>query len=203
MSKEEIVSWIQKLMTLEFWEQALDAFQALGPFVPIMLAALESLIPPLPLVAIVTLNIAGHGPFLGFLYSWLGTCLGCTFMFYFYRKVLRHLVVFFARKHDKIRKAQEWVGGIRQSTLFLLAVLPFTPSSFLNFAFGVSNYSPKQYLFTMYLAKVIMIGSLALFGQSLVNAMHNPVYIVLAVAVVAALYILSLRVSRRHHIDKV
>ncbi|MDO4285863.1 MAG: VTT domain-containing protein [Eubacteriales bacterium] len=203
MAKEELVAWIQRLMTLEFWEQALDAFQALGPVVPIALAALESIIPPLPLVAIVTLNIAGHGAILGFLYSWVGTCLGCTIVFFFYRKVLKHLVGYFAQKHEKIKRAQEWVGGIRPSTLFLLAVLPFTPSSFLNFAFGVSEFSAKRYLLTMYLAKSIMIGSLALFGQSMVSALENPVYIILAVAVVAALYVLSLRVSKRHHVEGV
>lgn len=83
MTKADLLLLIQQLTSLDFWEKALDSFQALGPVVPVVLAALESIIPPLPLVAIVTLNIAGHGAILGFLYSWIGTCLGCTIMFFF------------------------------------------------------------------------------------------------------------------------
>lgn len=202
MTKAELVLLMQQLTSLDFWEKALDSFQALGPVVPIVLAALESIIPPLPLVAIVTLNIAGHGALLGFLYSWLGTCLGCTVMFFFYRKVFSKLVGNLARRHEKVKKAQDWVAGIRPSTLFLLAVLPFTPSSFLNFAFGVSNCSAKVYLRTMYIAKLIMIAALAAFGQSMVNALHQPVYILLSVALIGGLYILSLKVTKRSHVNE-
>ncbi len=202
MTKAELLLLIQQMTTLDFWEKALDSFQALGPIVPIVLAALESIIPPLPLVAIVTLNIAGHGAFLGFLYSWIGTCLGCTIMFFFYRKIFSKLVGNLAKRHEKIKKAQDWVAGIRPSTLFLLAILPFTPSSFLNFAFGVSHCTAGVYLRTMYVAKLLMIGALAVFGQSMVNALHDPVYIILSVALIGGLYFLSLKVTKRSHVNE-
>ena len=63
---------LRQLGTLEFWETLLDSFGNLGPIAPIMLAMVESFFPPLPLIAIVALNVAAHGGILGFLYSWAG-----------------------------------------------------------------------------------------------------------------------------------
>ena len=45
-------TWFHQLGQLEFWEGLLAGFEDLGPLVPILLAAVESFFPPLPLVAI-------------------------------------------------------------------------------------------------------------------------------------------------------
>lgn len=71
-------TWFHQLGQLEFWEGLLTGFEDLGPLVPILLAAVESFFPPLPLVAIVALNVAAHGGVLGFLYSWMGVAAGGT-----------------------------------------------------------------------------------------------------------------------------
>lgn len=72
-------TWFHQLGQLEFWEGLLTGFEDLGPLVPILLAAVESFFPPLPLVAIVALNVAAHGGVLGFLYSWMGVATGGTY----------------------------------------------------------------------------------------------------------------------------
>ena len=65
-----LMGWVHQLGTLEYWEALLAGFEGLGPLVPILLAMVESFFPPLPLIAIVALNVAAHGGLLGFLYSW-------------------------------------------------------------------------------------------------------------------------------------
>ena len=193
-----LISFVHQLGTLEFWQTLLDSFGDLGPLAPIFLAMVESFFPPLPLIAIVALNVAAHGGLFGFVYSWVGVMLGGTLMFLFWRRVLKQFFWKFASRSQKLEKAEQWVSRFDVSSLFLLSVLPFTPSSFMHFAFGISDFDEKRYLITMLLGKGVMVAMMALFGQSLVSSMKNPVYLVLAVVIWGAMYWGSKRFCKKH-----
>ena len=193
-----LISFVHQLGTLEFWQTLLDSFGDLGPLAPIFLAMVESFFPPLPLIAIVALNVAAHGGLFGFVYSWVGVMLGGTLMFLFWRRVLKQFFWKFASRSQKLEKAEQWVNRFDVSSLFMLSVLPFTPSSFMHFAFGISDFDEKRYLITMLLGKGVMVAMMALFGQSLVSSMKNPVYLVLAVVIWGAMYWGSKRFCKRH-----
>ena len=158
----------------------------------------ESIFPPLPLIAIVALNVAAHGGLFGFVYSWVGVMLGGTLMFLFWRRVLKQFFWKFASRSQKLEKAEQWVSRFDVSSLFMLSVLPFTPSSFMHFAFGISDFDEKRYLITMLLGKGVMVAMMALFGKSLVSSMKNPVYLVLAVVIWGAMYWGSKRFCKKH-----
>lgn len=190
--------WLRQLGTLEFWKALLDSFGGLGPIAPIVLAMVESFFPPLPLIAIVALNVAAHGGLFGFVYSWVGVMLGGTLMFLFWRRVLKQFFWKFASRSQKLEKAEQWVSRFDVSSLFMLSVLPFTPSSFMHFAFGISDFDEKRYLITMLLGKGVMVAMMALFGQSLVSSMKNPVYLILAVVIWGAMYWGSKRFCKKH-----
>ena len=185
----------ESLTSLEFWIWLLDEFKGLGPLAPIILTALESIIPPLPLVAIVFVNIAAHGVLLGFLYSWIGTCIGCTLVFLVFRHLFRDRFMRFSDKHPKVLKARKWVERTNAATLFMVVLFPFTPSAFVNFAFGVSEFSRKKYLLTIYSAKLIMIGLLAAVGKSAVKALHDPRFIIVSLGILVVTYVLSKKVT--------
>ena len=193
-----LISFVHQLGTLEFWPTLLDSFGDLGPLAPIFLAMVESFFPPLPLIAIVALNVAAHGGLFGFVYSWVGVMLGGTLMFLFWRRVLKQFFWKFASRSQKLEKAEQWVSRFDVSSLFMLSVLPFTPSSFMHFAFGISDFDEKRYLITMLLGKGVMVAMMALFGQSLVSSMKNPVYLVLAVVIWGAMYWGSKRFCKKH-----
>lgn len=193
-----LISFVHQLGTLEFWQTLLDSFGDLGPLAPIFLAIVESFFPPLPLIAIVALNVAAHGGLFGFVYSWVGVMLGGTLMFLFWRRVLKQFFWKFASRSQKLEKAEQWVSRFDVSSLFMLSVLPFTPSSFMHFAFGISDFDEKRYLITMLLGKGVMVAMMALFGQSLVSSMKNPVYLVLAVVIWGAMYWGSKRFCKKH-----
>ena len=193
-----LISFVHQLGTLEFWQTLLDSFGDLGPLAPIFLAMVESFFPPLPLIAIVALNVAAHGGLFGFVYSWVGVMLGGTLMFLFWRRVLKQFFWKFASRSQKLEKAEQWVSRFDVSSLFMLSVLPFTPSSFMHFAFGISDFDEKRYLITMLLGKGAMVAMMALFGQSLVSSMKNPVYLVLAVVIWGAMYWGSKRFCKKH-----
>ena len=193
-----LISFVHQLGTLEFWQTLLDSFGDLGPLAPIFLAMVESFFPPLPLIAIVALNVAAHGGLFGFVYSWVGVMLGGTLMFLFWRRVLKQFFWKFASRSQKLEKAEQWVSRFDVSSLFMLSVLPFTPSSFMHFAFGISDFDEKRYLITMLLGKGVMVAMMALFGQSLVSSMKNPVYLVLAVVIWGAMYWGSKRFCKKY-----
>lgn len=193
-----LISFVHQLGTLEFWQTLLESFGDLGPLAPIFLAMVESFFPPLPLIAIVALNVAAHGGLFGFVYSWVGVMLGGTLMFLFWRRVLKQFFWKFASRSQKLEKAEQWVSRFDVSSLFMLSVLPFTPSSFMHFAFGISDFDEKRYLVTMLLGKGVMVAMMALFGQSLVSSMKNPVYLVLAVVIWGAMYWGSKRFCKKH-----
>jgi len=199
--KIQILEWIEKMGTVEFWEQLFLSFQILGPLVPMLIAMVEAFIPALPLIAIVTLNVAAHGAVLGFLYSWIGSVVGSIFFFAICRKLFKPWIARFADKHPKILKARNWVNSINKKALFLIITMPFTPSCFVNFAMGVSDFDAKTYVKIMAGAKIVMLLLLSLFGQSVVQAFENPVFVVLAVLLVIVLYLVSKYIRKRHNLD--
>ena len=196
-----IMMWLHQLGTLEFWQNLLEGFGNLGPIAPIFLAMVESFFPPLPLIAIVALNVAAHGGFLGFVYSWIGVMLGGTIMFLLWRRVVKRFFWKIASRSKKLEKAERWVSRFDTASLFMLSVLPFTPSSFMHFAFGISDFDEKRYLITMLLGKGVMVAMMALFGQSLVSSMKNPVYLILAIVIWAGMYWASKQFCKKHDIS--
>lgn len=193
---------LQQIGTVEFWENLFHSFRILGPLAPILLAMVESLIPMLPLVAIVTLNVAAHGMVLGFLYSWIGSALGSTLVFLFFRRLVKPYALRFADRHPKAAKAQEWVNGrLKWQALFFIIIMPFTPSSFVNFAVGVSDFDEKLYIKVMITAKIIMLVLLSLFGQSVVQAIKNPAFLIVAGLLAFVLYLISKYINRKNNLE--
>lgn len=193
---------LQQIGTVEFWENLFHSFRILGPLAPILLAMVESLIPMLPLVAIVTLNVAAHGMVLGFLYSWIGSALGSTLVFLFFRRLVKPYTLRFADRHPKVAKAQEWVNGrLKWQALFFIIIMPFTPSSFVNFAVGVSDFDEKLYIKVMITAKIIMLVLLSLFGQSVVQAIKNPAFLIVAGLLALVLYLISKYINRKNNLE--
>ena len=196
-----MMTWLHQLGTLEFWETLLNSFGDLGPLAPITLAMVESFFPPLPLVAIVALNVAAHGGLFGFLYSWIGVALGGSIMFLLWRRVVKRYFWKIASRSPKLERAQQWVNRFDTSSLFMLTLLPFTPSSFMHLAFGISDFDEKRYLITMLLGKGVMMALMAIFGQSLVSSMRNPVYLILAVVLWGGMYFVSKKFCKRHNLE--
>jgi uncharacterized membrane protein YdjX (TVP38/TMEM64 family) len=127
--------------------------------------------------------------------------VGSVLFFALCRKLFKPWIARFADKHPKIQKARNWVNGINKKALFLIITMPFTPSCFVNFAMGVSDFDGKTYVKIMAGAKVVMLLLLSLFGQSVVQAFENPVFIVLSVLFVVVLYLISRHIRKKHNLD--
>ena len=192
---------LRQLGTLEFWETLLDSFGNLGPIAPITLAMVESFFTPPPPICHFAGKVSAHGRSLGFLYNRAGGGLGGSIMFLFWRRVVKCFFWKFASRSPKLEKAQQWVNRFDTSSLFMLALLPFAPSSFMHLAFGISDFDEKRYLITMLLGKGVMIAMMAVFGQSLVSSMKNPLYLVLAVLLWGGMYWVSKQFCKKHNLE--
>lgn len=200
--KSRLLILLQHLGTVEFWENLFHSFRILGPLAPILLAMVESFVPVLPLVAIVTLNVAAHGMVLGFIYSWLGNVVGSTLVFLFFRRLIKPYALRFADRHPKIKKARDWVNGkLKWQALFFIIIMPFTPSSFVNFAIGLSDFDEKLYIKVMVTAKIIMLILLSLFGQSVVQAIKNPAFLLLSGVLALVLWLISKYINKKNNLE--
>lgn len=197
--------WLEPLMqytTAEFWLSVAEAFKGLGPLAPIFLTFIESVIPPLPLLVIITFNISVYGPVMGFIYSWIGTTLGAIIMFSFYRFIFgRYLLKWFGH-HPKVQKAMAWVSNQPTATLFIITAIPFTPSSAINLAYGLSEYKKRSFFKTTILAKLVMVLSMTLFGTTFKKAFENPLYIVVTIVLLAILIYIANIIKKRNHLDE-
>lgn len=197
----EFVEFIKLLGTVEFWEKLFHSFRILGPLAPILFTMVETFVPVLPLIAIVTLNVAAYGAVLGFVYSWLGSVFGSVLFFLICRKLFKGFILRIAGKHPTVMKARDWVNKVNKKALFLIITMPFTPSCFVNFAMGVSDFDSRTYIKIMASAKIVMLVLLSVFGQSVVQAFENPVFIAVALVLVVVLYLISKYISKKNNLE--
>jgi uncharacterized membrane protein YdjX (TVP38/TMEM64 family) len=188
----------EQLLTLETWITWLDQWKALGPIAPIALAMLESIIPPLPLILIVSINASIYGFVWGFLYSYLGVVLGSFGMFLLYRALIKGQLINRFYHGQRFQRGLAWVERQPPLFLFLISAIPFTPSSLVNLAFGLSGYSKRAFFIFMASGKAIAIALMAFFGHSLRNISDQPFGFMLSLILIAVAYLIA---QRYHHFN--
>ncbi|HHZ00171.1 MAG TPA: TVP38/TMEM64 family protein, partial [Tissierellia bacterium] len=109
-----------------------------GPLAGILFPVVEAFLPILPLVGFVIMNVAVFGFFFGYLYSWIGNCLGSFLLFLLLRKVGAKKIEEKIRR-SKFRTTLEKVKRKQLNLLFLLYCFPFTPSFLLSGAAALTN----------------------------------------------------------------
>ncbi|AMA72285.1 MULTISPECIES: TVP38/TMEM64 family protein [Aneurinibacillus] len=175
----------------------LAKYESLGPLPGIVLPFLEALFPPFPLFAIVAGNAAAYGLWLGFLYSWLGVCLGAVFVFSICRKLGRHRFLNFLTRHPKVREAMEWMERHGFSAIFLLSCFPFSPSSLINVVAGLSNMPMSQFVAAIILGKTIMIFIMSFIGHDAISFIDHPWKLFIVLFIIFVLWYIGKKVEMR------
>lgn len=185
----------------QFWLDLVVQYKDIGPLAPILLAMLESFIPALPLVLIIAFNTSAHGFILGFLYSYIGNLVGSILVFLLFRMLERGKLIGHFIHGKRVSKMLHWVVSQPPSFLTVISAIPFTPSSFVNIAFGLSGYSKRRFVISIAIGKFLMIGLLTVFGKTLINITENPLYILVSVLILGIAYYLSHRYGRINGMD--
>lgn len=157
-----------------------------GPLVGIMLPIIEAFFPILPLVLFVTINVTVFGFFWGYIFSWMGNCIGSFLLFLLIRKIGGKKI---EKKisDSKYNGALEKVKTRNYSLLFFLYCFPFTPSFLISSASALANMSIPLFLLVLLPSKLVMLISLAFIGFNIKSFFVSPaksvIYVILVLVV--------------------
>ncbi|WP_129726640.1 MULTISPECIES: TVP38/TMEM64 family protein [Bacillaceae] len=193
---------IREFFTLEHMERLLESYRDFGPLAGILLPIVEAFIPVLPLVAFVLANAAAYGLWVGFFYSWLGSCIGSLLLFALVRKFGRHRFFTFLNDHPKVRQSMLWIERRGFGPIFILFCLPFSPSALINVVAGLSRISQRQFALALLLGKVVMIFIISYVGHDLLSFVQKPLKTAIAVLVIFLLWYVGKKVEVRLELAK-
>ncbi|WP_445669773.1 TVP38/TMEM64 family protein [Paenibacillus sp. FSL R10-2199] len=176
------MSWLteERLRTL------LEQYRSLGPLPGVGLTFMKSFVPPLPTIAIVGLNGAVYGLWLGFLYSWIGLVAGCVTTFLIIRKIGSHRYLRKWAERPKVAKSMTWVRQSGFSYVFLLSLFPVGPFVVINMAAGLAAMRLRSYLIALCAGKAIMVFAVSYIGNDVDRFIRHPgeiVYVLLFIGV--------------------
>jgi uncharacterized membrane protein YdjX (TVP38/TMEM64 family) len=171
----------------------LNQYEALGPFPGIFAAWIESLLPFLPLVAILIANVNAYGLGEGILLSWIGVVSGAISVFWLFRRFGAKFSNFIDRKWPRSRKLTHWLEQKGFLPIFLLACFPFTPSFFVNLIAGISKVPMRIFVIATALGKGIMIIMVSFVGYDLGAVLKQP----WRMALIIMLFILLAIIGRK------
>ena len=158
-------------------------------------AFLESLLPVLPLVAIVTINAAVFGMGMGLIISWIGSGFGTVVMFLIARKFSdsKFINKYRNKKTNKIVQKLKEKGF---KLLFIAYSCPFIPTSLVTIASGLCKFDLKTFLVGMVSGKFIMFIVISYIGSDIKGFLTSPIKIILLSIVVFIAWIIGNKVNR-------
>ncbi|MBL4952348.1 TVP38/TMEM64 family protein [Neobacillus sp. OS1-32] len=183
--------------TLENIMNLIQEYRTLGPLPGILLPVLEAFFPFLPLFVFVMANANAFGLWLGFLYSWLGACIGAVLVFSLVRQYGQKRLLAFLRRHPKVSKLMDWVERHGFGPLFLLLCFPFTPSAVVNIVAGLSKISRAQYILAVCIGKMVMIFTISYIGYDIRALITQPLQTAKVLVVIFILWFVGKRIEAR------
>ncbi len=172
-----------------------------GPILACLLIFLESVFPVLPLFVFITIIFIAYGYVVGFLLSYILTCLGCFFAFFLCRKYLKNFFEKKIRKNNFFDKFMKKIDKMSLSNIVLLISIPFTPQFVINIAAALSKMSFKKYMISILIGKLFLVAFWGFIGTSLVESLKNPKIMVIIVVMLLASYILSKIVNKKLEVE--
>ncbi|MGN1033270.1 MAG: TVP38/TMEM64 family protein [Intestinibacter sp.] len=166
------MEYIQGLLNLvqDYW--------ILSICVGFLSAFVESFIPMLPLVAIVTANAALFGMLNGFLISWIGSVAGTICLFLIVLKIGENSKLLERVKNEKVKKAILWIDQKGFKLLFIAYACPFLPACVITIASGISKRNITTFTSAVLSGKFIMFLVVSYIGQDIYGFITSPVKII-------------------------
>lgn len=186
------------LIAYEFIINSVSSSSMWGPVLACFLIIIESIIPVLPLFVFITVIFLAYGSVLGFIISWICTCLGCLLS---YSLVKYFTTKFIKPENDKLKKLVKIINKISYSELVMLIAIPFTPAFLVNIAAGISKMNTKKFMSAIMIGKISLVLFWGFIGTSLVDSLKDPVILIKIIILVVGAYIISKIFSKKMKLD--
>ena len=185
----------------EFIMSTIDALGVYGPLLGCIFIILESIIPPLPLFVFITINFVAFGKILGFIISWVCTCIGCMLSYYLVKRFLRNWIVDKIKNINLLTKCMNYIENLSLSKVTVILSIPFTPAFMINVAAGLCNMDFKKYMTAILISKIFLVYFWGVVGTGLLESLHNPTSIITVIVMMGVAYIFSVIIKKMFKID--
>lgn len=133
----------------------------------------ESFLPILPLIAIVTANAALFGMYQGLIISWIGSTTGTICLFLLIKKISNKKFVNIL-KNEKVEKAIDWVEEKGFKLLFLAYSCPFLPACLITISQGLAKRNTIDFISAVVSGKLVMFFIVSYIGNDIKGFITNP-----------------------------
>lgn len=182
-----------------FYDLVMNTIAALGVYGPLLgclFIILESIFPPLPLFVFITMNFIAFGKVLGFLISWICTCIGCLLAYFLVKRFLRSFVLKKIRNIDLLTKCLHYIENLSLTQITVILSIPFTPAFMMNIAAGIANMDIKKFLPAILISKILLVYFWGIVGTGLVESFKNPSSLITVVIMLLIAYIASFIIKK-------
>lgn len=184
-----------------FVMNTIDMLGVYGPLLGCIFIILESIIPPLPLFVFITLNFVAYGKLVGFIISWVCTCIGCFLSYFLVKKFLRNWVLKKIKNVDLLTKWMSYIENLSLSKVTVILAIPFTPAFMVNIAAGICNMDFKKFSIAILISKIFLVYFWGVVGTGLLESLHNPRSIITVIVMMVVAYLVSLIIKKVFKID--
>ena len=184
-----------------FVMNTIDALGVYGPLLGCVFIILESIIPPLPLFVFITLNFVAYWKLVGFIISWICTCIGCFLSYFLVKKFLRNWVLKKIKNVDLLTKWMSYIENLSLSKVTVILAIPFTPAFMVNIAAGICNMDFKKFSVAILISKIFLVYFWGVVGTGLLESLHNPRSIITVIVMMVVAYLVSLIIKKVFKID--
>lgn len=141
----------------------IQSFGIIAPILFILIQIIQVIVPIIPGGASCLAGVLAFGGLYGFIYNYIGLCIGSIFSFFIARyggtKFLAYLF-----KKDSINNYLTYIKSNKFNKIFVLGILlPGAPDDFLCYIAGISNISFIKFLLVILLGKPLTLIGYSLF----------------------------------------
>ena len=168
-------------------QEIISSYGALGPIVFIVVSFLQATILPIPGAVSILAGNYLFGPWLSYLYSYIGIIAGSLISFILGRKLGRKFVNWIVGDKETVDYYLKKLKGKETVILFFMFLLPFFPDDALCAIAGIMPINFSVFLFIQLITRITSIGATLFFMSGEIIPYHGWGLVVLAIIGVAAI----------------